>query len=104
MAGWALIVALTLFPQNYLFTRTAPEAIFAAPRDLVLEFADDLRPGQRISVWLMDNQKLKGEFAGIEHDRLLLRLDRVRPGRTLPIRLPAIHSVSVHRGGTIVRP
>lgn len=72
-------------------------------RDVVFVFASGLREGTRVTVGLMDNQKLKGEFRGVRDGRLLLRADRDR-SITLPIAFSAIHSIKVHRGGSIERP
>jgi hypothetical protein len=72
--------------------------------DVVQAFAGHLHHGQRITIGLMDNQKLKGEFLGVIHDRLVLRPDRDRTGGTLPIRFRAIHSIKAQRGGQIERP
>jgi hypothetical protein len=103
MIGWALLVVLTLSPQICVFSRGAQDMPLA-PRDVVLAFAGELRSGQRITVRLMDNQKLKGEFAGVQDTRLLFRPDRDRTRATLLIPSRAIHSIEVHRGGAIVRP
>lgn len=71
--------------------------------DVVAVFSSGLRPGTRVTVGLMDNQKLKGELVGVRDGRLLLRADRDR-ATTLRIPLSAVHSVKVRNGGRIERP
>jgi hypothetical protein len=51
----------------------------------------------------MDNQKLKGEFLGVDDGRMLFRADRDR-SVTLRLSLSAIHSIKVRNGGAIARP
>lgn len=104
MAGWVVLVALTLFPQNCLLSPSAREGVRAAPRDVVLVFASELRHGDRVTLGLMDNQKLKGVFLGIEEGRVLVRLDRDDSGKTLPLPAPSIHSLKVRNGGSVIRP
>lgn len=71
--------------------------------DVVAVFTSALRPGTRVTIGLMDNQKLTGEFLGLRDGRLLFRAVRDR-SVTLEISLPAIHSIKVRNGGTLVRP
>lgn len=71
--------------------------------DVVAVFISSVRVGTRVTVGLMDNQKLKGEFLGVQDGRLLLRADRDR-ATTLRIPFLAIHSVKVKSGGAIERP
>lgn len=73
------------------------------PPDVIAVFTRALRPGSRVTVGLMDNQKLKGEFLGVDAGRVLFRADRDR-SVTLRISLRAIHSIKVRNGGAIARP
>lgn len=86
---------------------TPPSRPTAQARDVqpdsVAVFTSALRPGTRVTVGLMDNQKLKGEFLGLREGRVLFRGERDR-SVTLEISLPAIHSIKVRDGGMIVRP
>lgn len=83
----------------------APSAMQAANElpDVVAVFINSVRPGTRVTVGLMDNQKLKGAFLGVQDGRLLFRADRDR-ATILRIPFPAIHSVKVRSGGTVERP
>ena len=75
----------------------------AVQSDVVAVFTSGLRVGTRVTVGLMDNQKLKGEFLGVRDRLLLLRTDGDRPV-TLRISFSAIHSIRVRNGGAIARP
>jgi hypothetical protein len=71
--------------------------------DVIAVFISALRERTRLTVGLMDNQKLKGEFLGVDDGRMLFRADRDR-SVTLRLSLSAIHSIKVRNGGAIARP
>lgn len=71
--------------------------------DVMAVFTSALRAGTRVTVGLMDSQKLKGEFLGVSDGRVLFRADRDR-SVTLRIPFSAIYSIKVKHGGAIARP
>ena len=83
-------------------SQPTPQAAVVQP-DVIAVFANGLPEGTRVTVGLMDNQKLKGVLLGVRDGRLLLRADRDRSG-TLRISFWAIHSIKVREGGAIERP
>jgi hypothetical protein len=71
--------------------------------DVIAVFTSDLRAATRVTIGLMDNQKLKGDFLGVSDGRVLFRADRDR-SVTLRIPFSAIYSIKVKNGGAIARP
>ncbi|MBI2223199.1 MAG: hypothetical protein HYU53_18575 [Acidobacteria bacterium] len=106
MAGWTLVLALTLAPCVCPLLPSPQAAVHVtdpAPiPDLVAVFAARLAPGSQVTLKLMDNQVLKAEFAGLAGDRVMVRLVRTREELALP--LGAIYSIHAKRGGAVVRP